>query len=111
MTGVTRSGDTRHHTALSEAYVLFWDIDGTLLTTGRAGILAWEAAIRGSMGVECDLSEHGTSGGPRPTRGPLRTAMCEGQSCGSTMMSDLNRLPCRNRARADTGRSSSESHA
>ena len=26
--------------------ILFWDIDGTLLTTGRAGIIAWEDACR-----------------------------------------------------------------
>ena len=26
--------------------VLFWDIDGTLLTTGKAGVPAWEAAVR-----------------------------------------------------------------
>jgi phosphoglycolate phosphatase len=25
--------------------VLFWDIDGTLLTTGKAGVPAWEAAV------------------------------------------------------------------
>ncbi len=26
--------------------VLFWDIDGTLLTTGKAGVPAWEQAVR-----------------------------------------------------------------
>ena len=26
--------------------VLFWDIDGTLLTTARAGVFAWEDAVR-----------------------------------------------------------------
>ena len=26
--------------------VLFWDIDGTLLTTARAGVFAWEEAVR-----------------------------------------------------------------
>ena len=25
--------------------VLFWDIDGTLLTTGKAGVPAWEQAV------------------------------------------------------------------
>jgi phosphoglycolate phosphatase len=25
--------------------ILFWDIDGTLLTTGKAGVPAWEAAV------------------------------------------------------------------
>jgi phosphoglycolate phosphatase len=42
--------------------VLFWDIDGTLLTTGWAGLFAWEAALRVSLGVEQDLSEMKTSG-------------------------------------------------
>ena len=26
--------------------LVFWDIDGTLLTTGRAGIFAWQEALR-----------------------------------------------------------------
>ena len=26
--------------------VLFWDIDGTLLTTGKAGVPAWEEAVK-----------------------------------------------------------------
>ena len=26
--------------------VLFWDIDGTLLTTGKAGVPAWDTAVR-----------------------------------------------------------------
>jgi phosphoglycolate phosphatase-like HAD superfamily hydrolase len=30
--------------------VLFWDIDGTLLTTGRAGIFAWEDATQEIVG-------------------------------------------------------------
>ena len=36
--------------------VLFWDIDGTLLTTGRAGVPAWEAAVREVTGREFHLS-------------------------------------------------------
>ena len=28
---------------------LCWDIDGTLLTTGRAGIFAWEDAVREAL--------------------------------------------------------------
>ncbi len=36
--------------------VLFWDIDGTLLTTGRAGVPAWEAAVRETTGKDFELS-------------------------------------------------------
>lgn len=35
---------------------LFWDIDGTLLTTGKAGVPAWEAAVREVTGREFALS-------------------------------------------------------
>lgn len=36
--------------------VLFWDIDGTLLTTGKAGVPAWEAAVREVTGKDFQLS-------------------------------------------------------
>lgn len=36
--------------------VLFWDIDGTLLTTGKAGVPAWEAAVREVIGLGFELS-------------------------------------------------------
>ena len=36
--------------------ILFWDIDGTLLTTGKAGVPAWEAAVRETTGKEFELS-------------------------------------------------------
>ena len=36
--------------------VLFWDIDGTLLTTGRAGVPAWEAAVREVVGHDFQLA-------------------------------------------------------
>jgi phosphoglycolate phosphatase-like HAD superfamily hydrolase len=36
--------------------ILFWDIDGTLLTTGKAGVPAWEAAVRETTGREFQLS-------------------------------------------------------
>jgi phosphoglycolate phosphatase-like HAD superfamily hydrolase len=36
--------------------VIFWDIDGTLLTTGKAGVPAWEAAVREVTGREFALS-------------------------------------------------------
>ena len=42
--------------------VLFWDIDGTLLTTGRAGILAWEDACRDITGHTLDFQTLETDG-------------------------------------------------
>lgn len=42
--------------------LLFWDIDGTLLTTARAGILAWEDAIAALVGRPVDLSQLETAG-------------------------------------------------
>jgi len=36
--------------------ILFWDIDGTLLTTGKAGVPAWETAVRELTGREFQLS-------------------------------------------------------
>ncbi|HEY1367879.1 MAG TPA: haloacid dehalogenase-like hydrolase [Gaiellaceae bacterium] len=41
---------------------LFWDLDGTLLTTGRAGVFALEAALSDVAGVEHDLQQLVTSG-------------------------------------------------
>ena len=35
--------------------VLFWDIDGTLLTTARAGVFAWEGAVRELTSREFEL--------------------------------------------------------
>ena len=35
--------------------VLFWDIDGTLLTTAKAGVFAWEDAVREFTGREFEL--------------------------------------------------------
>jgi phosphoglycolate phosphatase len=42
--------------------VLFWDIDGTLLTTARAGIFAWEAAAEEVCERKVDLSRLRTAG-------------------------------------------------
>ena len=42
--------------------VLFWDIDGTLLTTARAGIFAWEEAYEEVLGRELDMSGYRTAG-------------------------------------------------
>jgi phosphoglycolate phosphatase-like HAD superfamily hydrolase len=35
---------------------LFWDIDGTLLSTGKAGVMPWEAAVREVTGHDFQLS-------------------------------------------------------
>jgi phosphoglycolate phosphatase len=48
--------------AEQDAIVLFWDIDGTLLTTGRAGVFAWEAAIEEVLGIDVSLQDYPTSG-------------------------------------------------
>jgi phosphoglycolate phosphatase-like HAD superfamily hydrolase len=43
---------------------VFWDIDGTLLTTGKAGIFAWQEALDRVTGVVVDLWEFDTAGHP-----------------------------------------------
>ena len=42
--------------------VLFWDIDGTLLTTGKAGVPAWEEAVREVIGHDFQLSSFRVAG-------------------------------------------------
>jgi phosphoglycolate phosphatase-like HAD superfamily hydrolase len=42
--------------------VLFWDIDGTLLTTGKAGVPAWETAVREVVGHDFQLSRFRVAG-------------------------------------------------
>jgi phosphoglycolate phosphatase-like HAD superfamily hydrolase len=42
--------------------VVCWDIDGTLLTTARAGVFALEEAAREVCGIEPDFAELRTSG-------------------------------------------------
>jgi phosphoglycolate phosphatase len=42
--------------------VLFWDIDGTLLTTARAGLYAWQEALEEQTGTPSDLSGFQTAG-------------------------------------------------
>lgn len=41
---------------------LFWDIDGTLLTTGKAGVPAWEQAVREVVGRDFALSSFRVAG-------------------------------------------------
>jgi phosphoglycolate phosphatase-like HAD superfamily hydrolase len=42
--------------------VLFWDLDGTLLLTGRAGLYAFEEALEEVTGATSDLAEISTPG-------------------------------------------------
>ncbi|HZL95030.1 MAG TPA: HAD hydrolase-like protein, partial [Vicinamibacterales bacterium] len=42
--------------------VLFWDIDGTLLTTGKAGVPAWEEAVKEVVGHDFQLSRFRIAG-------------------------------------------------
>ena len=44
------------------AVVLFWDLDGTLLLTGRAGLYAFAEALKEVTGVSADLEELSTPG-------------------------------------------------
>jgi phosphoglycolate phosphatase len=44
--------------------LVFWDIDGTLLTTGKAGIFAWADAFAEITGVTVDLEHFDTAGIP-----------------------------------------------
>jgi phosphoglycolate phosphatase len=42
--------------------VLFWDIDGTLLTTAKGGVFAWDEAVLDVMGREFQLMSHRIAG-------------------------------------------------
>jgi phosphoglycolate phosphatase-like HAD superfamily hydrolase len=42
--------------------VLFWDVDGTLLTTARAGVFSLEDALEQVTGVRADLQDMATAG-------------------------------------------------
>jgi phosphoglycolate phosphatase len=42
--------------------VLFWDIDGTLLTTGKAGVPAWEEAVKEVVGHDFQLAKFRIAG-------------------------------------------------
>lgn len=47
---------------MSAVKILFWDIDGTLLTTARAGIFAWERAVEDIVGGKPCFAEMKTAG-------------------------------------------------
>lgn len=58
----------------AQPLVLFWDIDGTLLTTARAGIHAWEEAAVEVMGRPFDFEDFPTAG---RTDSQIATAVLE----------------------------------
>src|SRR6201996_7962710 len=41
---------------------VLWDIDGTLITTGGAGAVAWQRAFQELYGVEANIDEHTRAG-------------------------------------------------
>jgi phosphoglycolate phosphatase len=41
---------------------VLWDIDGTLITTGGAGAIAWQRAFQDLYGVEANIDEHTRAG-------------------------------------------------
>jgi phosphoglycolate phosphatase-like HAD superfamily hydrolase len=49
-------------TVSGAAVALFWDVDGTLLTTARAGVLSLEDALERVSGVRTDLQGMATAG-------------------------------------------------
>jgi phosphoglycolate phosphatase len=65
--------------------VVFWDIDGTLLTTERAGILAFEQAAEEVCGMRPDLSELPTAGLTDAGIAATIVARCEAEGDGATV--------------------------
>jgi phosphoglycolate phosphatase-like HAD superfamily hydrolase len=49
-------------TSARSQVVLFWDVDGTLLTTARAGVFSLEDALEAVPGVRADLQGMATAG-------------------------------------------------
>jgi phosphoglycolate phosphatase-like HAD superfamily hydrolase len=79
--------------------VVFWDVDGTLLTTGRAGILALEQAAEEICGTRPDLSELPTAGLTDDEIAVTVVARCAGTGNAATTAALLRRyethLPAR----------------
>lgn len=61
-------------------HVLFWDIDGTLLTTGRAGVFALEQAAADVLGTRAEFSTLFTSGLTDAEVAGLALRTCGGQA-------------------------------
>lgn len=68
--------------------VLLWDIDGTLLTTGRAGIFAWEEAAASILGHPVDLATLDTAG---LTDIEIGAGICDRMQRDTTRLLDLVR--------------------
>ncbi len=62
---------------MSAPIVLFWDIDGTLLSTARAGIHAWEQAVVDVLGTQFDFEDFPTAG-----RTDSQIAAAVAEACG-----------------------------
>jgi phosphoglycolate phosphatase len=62
------------------SHVLFWDIDGTLLTTARAGVFALEDAAREVCGASPDFRALHTAGLTDAEVAALAIETCGGQS-------------------------------
>lgn len=63
--------------------VLLWDVDGTLLTTGRAGVFALEHAAREVCGAEVELQDMHTAG---LTDGEIAGRIVEGCGAGPELV-------------------------
>jgi phosphoglycolate phosphatase-like HAD superfamily hydrolase len=52
-----------------EARILLFDIDGTLVSTGGAGAVAWRRAFEELYGIPADIGEYSNAGMPDPDVG------------------------------------------
>jgi phosphoglycolate phosphatase-like HAD superfamily hydrolase len=69
--------------------ILFWDIDGTLLTTARAGVFAVEEAAREICGATPDFSRLNTAGLTDAEVAALAIAECGGNPSPATISAFL----------------------
>lgn len=70
-------------------HVVFWDIDGTLLTTARAGVYALEEAAREVCGVEPEFAGLATSGLTDAEVAALSIETCGGDADPATVAAFL----------------------
>jgi phosphoglycolate phosphatase-like HAD superfamily hydrolase len=75
--------------------VLLWDLDGTLLTTGRAGVFALEDAAREVCGVEADLQSLATAGLTDAEVAALALSTCDCPSDEETVVRFLEAYEAR----------------
>jgi phosphoglycolate phosphatase-like HAD superfamily hydrolase len=69
--------------------ILCWDIDGTLLSTARAGIAAWEGSFLAFSGKYLSLDEYPTAG---LTDVEIATALAK--ECGESSSAVIQQLLC-----------------